>query len=59
MTAPKTVRVPGAWMGGWIWEPTVRQLLDRTRLSRPADDEPWTRHWTCSRACQGVQTRAG
>lgn len=31
MTVPnaKTIFVPGAWMGGWIWEPTVNRLHDR------------------------------
>jgi hypothetical protein len=31
MTAPtaKAVLVPGAWMGSWIWEPTVHRLRDR------------------------------
>lgn len=25
----KTVLVPGAWMGGWIWDPTVERLRER------------------------------
>lgn len=29
MLTAKTVLVPGAWTGGWIWEPTAQRLLDR------------------------------
>ncbi|MGC5615454.1 alpha/beta fold hydrolase [Georgenia sp. Z1491] len=29
-SAATTVLVPGAWMGGWIWEPTVERLRDRS-----------------------------
>lgn len=31
MTAPtaEVVLVPGAWMGGWIWEPVARRLIDQ------------------------------
>lgn len=25
----RALLVPGAWMGGWIWEPTVRRLAER------------------------------
>ena len=25
-TAPRILLIPGAWMGEWIWEPTVDQL---------------------------------
>lgn len=25
----KTMLVPGAWMGAWIWQPTVERLIDR------------------------------
>lgn len=28
-SAPRILLIPGAWMGGWIWEPTVDQLRDR------------------------------
>lgn len=28
-TAVHAILVPGAWMGGWIWEPTVQALRDR------------------------------
>lgn len=28
-TAPRILLVPGAWMGEWIWEPTVDQLRER------------------------------
>lgn len=31
MTEPtaRAILVPGAWMGGWIWQPTVEHLRDR------------------------------
>lgn len=28
-TTVRTILVPGAWMGAWIWEPTVRSLRER------------------------------
>src|SRR5699024_9661618 len=35
--AAHVILVPGAWMGGWIWEPTVQWLR-----SRGVDAEPMT-----------------
>ena len=28
-TAPRILLIPGAWMGEWIWQPTVDQLRER------------------------------
>src|SRR6266508_3129759 len=52
------VLVPGAWLGGWVWEPTARRLRqrghdvhpvtltglgERARLGGPDADRRWLR----------------